>query len=149
MLAELLYSVLLAAGFLTLLILKSCRFRNRIQEPKIPVKRRPAPSKELITAMAQRRVYSLMDAVQSSDQSSVDQCGSGGGGDNDDDDEDQRWAREFIAGTCAKLDTVQPEVLALETIVSEFCDKLEKILDVEQVRRSCPSYVYPRGDGGA
>lgn len=139
MLSELVYLGLIAAGFLALLVLKSGRFRDTGRKPSTPVIRRPAPSKELITAMAQRRVYSLKD-VADVDQASAGHGGGVGGG-GDDDDEYGQWAREFIAGTCAKLDAVQPDVLALETIVSEFCDRIDKILDTEEVRELYPSYV--------
>lgn len=87
--------------------------------------REPVTSKEVILAMAQKKVYWLEDKNDMTDVCKID--------------ENRQWAQELIGSSCNKLDTYQSNVLLLQNTIKKYCDRIEKAINDYQVRYS--SYI--------
>lgn len=80
--------------------------------------KQPVVSKDVILAMAQKRIYKLKDTVDET-ECTVDESG--------------QWARELIASSCEKLDAYRLNVMSLEMVIINFCKRIDKIIDTYEV----------------
>lgn len=88
----------------------------------------PPLLKNVILAMAQSGIYFL-----STVQEQRTDCGDGTKGN------DNQWTLAFIANSSAKLDTYSPTLIEMERIVNDFCNKIDKLVDIWKV---CVVFSY-------
>lgn len=104
------------------------RFRKR--KNLIAAGRPPPPpmvaTKNMIIAMAQRKIYNLKDNATCSPKADLD---------NEQKHAEEEWARRMIAESCAQLDQSQPNAVFLCEVANKLCDQIEKIIDEYNVIR--------------
>lgn len=101
-------------------------------EDKAKKTRTVTVSKDTIYAMMQRDVYALnAEDVMTDDE-----------GRPIDDGDDGRWAREQMERVAADLDSDHPNVISLNLLVKDYCDRVEMMMDDFKVGADCRYEIW-------